>query len=121
MDKLIKFIEIPVINLERASNFYKKAFGLSLNNMEMGNTKLAMFCISEDQTNGALVQGDGYQPSKNGTLIYLNGGEDMPSLINRISESGGRITMNRSPLECHGYIAKFIDTEGNEIGIHSKV
>jgi len=121
MDKLIKFIEIPVVNLERASDFYKAIFGLSLNYMELRNAKLALFCIPGDQTNGALVQGAGYQPSKNGTLIYMDGGEDMVSLISRIPKFGGKVTMDRSSLDDHGFVARFIDTEGNKIGIHSNV
>lgn len=119
-NKLVRFIEIPVTNLERASKFYESVFDLTFQNMEMSNAKLAMFCIASDQTNGALVQGDGYIPSKDGILIYLSAGDNMQLLIDRIPDSGGRMTMNRSSLEGHGFVARFIDTEGNKIGLHSE-
>jgi len=119
-DNLVRFVEIPVTNLKRASEFYATVFDLEMNTMEMGNAKLALFCVASDQTNGALVQGEGYVPSKQGALIYFNAGENMQALIDRIPKVGGTVTMKKSSLAGHGFTARFIDTEGNKIGLHSK-
>ncbi len=115
----IRFIEIPVVDLTRASQFYRSVFKFEFHNMEMGNAKLAMFFIDEDQTNGALVQGDGYVPSKKGALIYFSS-SNIDVALENISRLGGTVTMPKSSLEGHGFTARFIDTEGNKIGLHSQ-
>lgn len=116
----VRFIEIPVTNLERASKFYTEVFKFKLTNMQMGNAELAMFFIANDKTNGALVQGDGYVPSTEGTLVYFNAGENMQEVIDQIPALGGKVTMAKSSLNGHGYTARFIDTEGNKIALHSE-
>jgi predicted enzyme related to lactoylglutathione lyase len=117
----VRFIEIPVSNLTRATNFYTKVLDLKLDYMEMGKAKLAMFFVDSDKTNGALVQGDGYVPSTEGALIYFSAGENMQSIIDSIPKAGGTVTMEKSSLAGHGFTARFIDTEGNKIALHSEI
>jgi len=119
--KIIRFFEIPVTDLKRATQFYESVFNTKLRTMDMENHKIAMFCPNEDETHGALIQGEGYIPSQQGSLVYFDGGKDMQQIINRIPESGGQITMNKTSLNEHGFISQFIDTEGNKVAIHSEV
>ena len=69
---------------------------------------------------GAIICGEGSEPSDKGALLYLNGGEDLDNVLNRVESSGGRILLSKQQInEDAGYFALFIDTEGNKLALHS--
>jgi predicted enzyme related to lactoylglutathione lyase len=69
---------------------------------------------------GAIVYGNGYKPSADGTVVYLNAGEDLNIILNRVVPAGGKaVTPKILITEEIGYSAFFIDTEGNRVGLHS--
>jgi hypothetical protein len=117
----INWFEIPVKNFERAKVFYGKILGNQLSEMEMGSFKMGFFPY--DQTNGvggAIVQGEGYEPTTNGARIYLNGGDDLTVVLNRVETAGGKIILPKTEITPEfGYYATFEDTEGNHISLHS--
>ena len=45
---------------------------------------------------GAICQGEGYVPSATGTLPYLNGGEDLSGVLNRINDAGGNVVVSKT-------------------------
>ena len=118
-NKIINWFEIPVSNLSRAKNFYEKILQVSLNLMEMGPVKLASFPGSEEQTGGALVEGDGYVPSQQGPIIYFNGGNDLKTILELVPEAGGKVLMTKTSIGEFGFVARFLDSEGNQIALHS--
>ncbi len=69
---------------------------------------------------GAIAAGEGYAPAIAGTLIYLNGGADLNVVLERIEEAGGEVVMTKKLIsEEVGYMALFIDSEGNSVALHS--
>lgn len=116
--KVINWFEIPVADINRAIKFYQSILSITLSPMEMGGTKLAMFPV-EGQTGGALVQGEGYVPSKEGSLVYLNADSGMEEILSHISDANGDIIMSKTSIGEFGYIGRFIDSEGNLIALHS--
>ncbi len=68
---------------------------------------------------GGLAQGEGFVPSENGTLAYLNGGEDLEIPLARIENAGGKIILLKTSIGQNGFMAHFIDTEGNKVALHS--
>ena len=67
-----------------------------------------------------LVQSPDHIPSKEGSKIYLNGNPDMNPVLERIESAGGKIMMPKTDIGGdNGYMAFFIDTEGNLVGLHS--
>jgi uncharacterized protein len=54
-----------------------------------------------------------------GALIYLNGGDDLSIPFAKIEDAGGKILRPKTSLGGNGYMAQFIDTEGNRIALHS--
>jgi predicted enzyme related to lactoylglutathione lyase len=84
----------------------------------MPGYEMAMF-PNQGGVNGALVQGDGYKPSYSGTLAYLNGGDDLIDVLNRIEKAGGKILQQKTSIGENGFMAYFEDTEGNKVGLHS--
>jgi predicted enzyme related to lactoylglutathione lyase len=70
---------------------------------------------------GAIVMGPGSTPSEFGSLVYLNGGNDLNDILNRIEAAGGRIIMSKTLINKEsGFFALFIDSEGNKMALHSK-
>ncbi|HRH38951.1 MAG TPA: hypothetical protein PK760_11425, partial [Flavobacteriales bacterium] len=92
-------------------------------NMEMevsGNGEFAMAYFPADKgIGGALICGPGCLPSDTGSLIYLNAGNDMDSILGRIDLAGGRVIMAKTLIsDTAGSFALFIDSEGNRVALH---
>ncbi len=114
----INFFEIPVTDFDRAKSFYEAVTGSSLDTMEMGPIKFGMFPRGE-YVGGAIVKGEGYTPSKTGSLVYLNGRGDIEGMLARVEKAGGKVVVPRTSLGQNGAMAKFEDCEGNLVAIHS--
>jgi predicted enzyme related to lactoylglutathione lyase len=69
---------------------------------------------------GAIIQGHGYVPSSLGARVYLNGGQNLLNVLNRVEAAGGEIIVNKTKISDEiGYFAVFEDTEGNHVALHS--
>jgi uncharacterized protein len=116
----INWFEIPVINLERARQFYESVFGVNLSMNEMGPIKMAWFPMSQNSpgATGSLVKSEGYTPSNKGVLIYFSV-PDIEATLKNINASGGKTLMPRTPIGEYGFIGRFEDTEGNLLALHT--
>ncbi len=120
----ISWFEIGVLDLERATKFYESIFKLSLVPMDLDNIKMRMFPITdmENGVGGALVDSKGFhKPSTtDGPLIYLNGNPDLQNVLDKVPAAGGTVLVPKTAISPdYGFMAVFIDTEGNRIGLHS--
>jgi len=69
---------------------------------------------------GVIIKGDGYRPSADGVTIYLNGGDNLQIILDKVEKNGGKIVVPKTlHADESGYFAMFLDTEGNKIGLHS--
>lgn len=115
----LNWFEIPVSNMDRALKFYNTIFGAEMSAMEaMPGFKMAMF-PSEDGVGGALMSGEGYTPSQEGAVIYLNGGKDLSGPLGKVEAAGGQVVLPKTGIGENGFMAYFVDTEGNKVGLHS--
>ena len=121
MKNAINWFEIPVKDFSRAKKFYEALYGVPVN--EMPHPSLKYGLLPSDMQNGGvgggLVQGEGFEPGDKGPLIYLNGGEDLSVPLSKIEEAGGKILMPKTSIGQNGFMAQFMDTEGNRIALHS--
>ncbi len=120
----ISWFEIPTSDLDRATQFYESIFDVSLAPMDTPNLKMRIFPVENFMTgiSGALVFSNGFHipSSSHGPLIYLNGNPDVQHILNRIEGNGGQIIVQKTMISPeNGFMAAFIDTEGNRIGLHS--
>lgn len=67
---------------------------------------------------GCIIQCDGYEPSTQGSLIYLNGGDDLGIPLSKVEAAGGKILLARTAIGPHGFMAHFTDPEGKKVGLH---
>ena len=120
MDHLSNWIEIPVSDMKRAKKFYGDLLGVGLNQMQMGDNDYALFELKDRFNTGCLVKGNGYVPSMQGIVVYLNVGNDLSAALGRVEKAGGKVLLKKTFLSKEaGHIAYLSDTEGNKIGLHS--
>ena len=120
MANVINWFEIPVSDIDRASKFYSAILGGELQQMEMMGTKMAFLPMDGEGVGGSLCQGDNYNPTPNGAKIYLNGGEDLNIPLAKVENAGGKVVMPKTKINDEiGFMAFFVDTEGNNMAFHS--
>lgn len=120
MKSAINWFEIPVTDMDRAAKFYSTIFDTELERKDFQGMPLTFFAYSDGGVGGALIKGPEMVPSREGTLIYLNGGHDLSPILERVWAAGGKVDTPKTFLnEEIGHIAVFEDSEGNRIGLHS--
>lgn len=120
MANAINWFEIPATNFQRARRFYAQILDQELPVQDILGSKMAFFDSSENGVGGAIIFGEGYVPSAEGTIPYLNGGEDLSVIESRIEAAGGTIVVPKTKIsDENGYFCHFMDTEGNKLALHS--
>jgi predicted enzyme related to lactoylglutathione lyase len=121
MENFINWFEIPATDFNRSVNFYKQVLNIEIQETDMFGMKMGFMPTDGSNVAGALVQGDGYTPSQDGALVYLNGGNDLQNMLSRVEPAGGKVIVPKTQISPEiGYFAMFIDTEGNKLALHSK-
>ncbi|WP_282136268.1 VOC family protein [Seonamhaeicola maritimus] len=123
MKHVINWFEIPVTNYERAKEFYSTIMDSEITDYHMPeqNMKYGMFTHDRDNNGvgGGLVEAEGQIPTSDGPTLYLNGGDDLSLPLGKVETAGGKIIMPKTDIGENGFMAQFIDTEGNRIALHS--
>ncbi len=119
----LNWFEIPARDIQRAKTFYETIFGHRMEYQEMGELKMAMFPFENGsgKASGALVEHEMYVPNDNGVVIYLNGNPNLKPILDRVEAAGGKVLMAKKQIaEDVGYMALFLDSEGNRMALHSQ-
>ncbi len=120
MSNAINWFEIPVTDFKRALKFYETVLASQLHQEKMGEFEMGFFTHQGNGVGGAICKVEGCVPSQNGVTIYLNGGEDLTPFIERVEAAGGTVIMPKTKITDEiGYMAMFLDTEGNKVAFHS--
>lgn len=120
MAHVVSWFEIPVSNMDRAIAFYNAVLSTDLQSSDMGGMLYTPFSNSMEDISGALVQDARREPSDKGSVVYLNGGDDLAGPLSRVETAGGRVLVPKTSIgEGMGYFALFLDTEGNMVGLFS--
>lgn len=116
----LSWFEIPATDFARAKAFYEAVLGRPIQTMEMGPSTMGFLSADPNAVGGAIVAGEGVSPSKEGTTVYLNGGEDLAPMLARVEGAGGSVMVPKTEIgNDFGFFALFVDTEGNKVGLHS--
>ena len=123
MKNAINWFEIPATNYERAKEFYNSILNIEITDHHMPeqNIKYGMFPYDNDNNGvgGGLIQAKDQKPTTDGLTLYLNGGEDLSIGLAKVEAAGGKIIMPKTNIGENGFMAQFIDTEGNRMALHS--
>lgn len=119
--EMVNWVEIPVLDMERARKFYESVFGFSIVDMEVSGQVYPCFPNKEGEGfSGALVQYDFTSPGKNGPLVYLNAYGNLDGMLGKIAASGGKVVKPKEEIAPgFGFMAIFEDSEGNLLALQS--
>lgn len=120
----LNWFEIPAKDITRAKKFYESIFNVQMSDMpEMMGMKMTSFPaeMGNGKVSGALAQSQMHKPSADGAVVYLNANPSIQNVIERIEKNGGKVVMPKTQISPEiGYMAFFVDTEGNKIGLHAQ-
>jgi uncharacterized protein len=120
MKSFVSIFEIPATDLSRAVDFYQAIFSIQIEKMDMPGMQMGLWPYEGQMVVGVIVQGEGFKPSADGVAIYLNGGDDLQDVLDKVESNGGQILVGKTlHADESGYFAMFLDTEGNRLGLHS--
>ena len=120
MKSFISIFEIPATEISRAVEFYQNILDINIERMDIPGMQMGIFPYEGEIVTGIIIKGDDYQPSANGVTIYLNGGDDLQVILDKVVKNGGEIVVPKTPhADDSGYFAMFLDTEGNRMGLNS--
>jgi len=119
----LNWFEIPATDLGRATRFYETIFANKLDPMEeiMGMKMVSFpYDPGSGKASGAIVKSDMHKPSQEGCVIYLNANPAIQPVLDRIEKAGGKIVAPKMQISPDiGYMAFFIDSEGNKMALHA--
>ena len=118
---ILNWFEVSVSDITRAKKFYETIFSVTMEEQEMMGMKMAFFPFEMNgKLSGGLVQSDMHKPSADGVKVYFNGNPDLDVALSKVEAAGGKVTMPKGKISDEiGYMAFFIDTEGNGVALHS--
>lgn len=120
MNSYISMFEIPATDISRAVNFYQIILDIKIEKMDVEGMKMGILPYENQTVTGVIIQADGYKPSADGVTIYLNGGDNLQVILDKVEKNGGKII---APKTAHadgsGFFAIFIDSEGNKMALNS--
>ena len=120
MESYLSIFEIPATDMSRAVKFYQTILDVDIEQIEMPEMEIGVLPYEGQMVTGVIMKGEGFKPSADGVTIYLNGGDNLQVILDRVQASNGKIMIPKTPhADEIGFFAIFLDSEGNKIGLHS--
>jgi predicted enzyme related to lactoylglutathione lyase len=124
MANLFNWVEIPTTDMHRAKTFYSSILGVEeLPEQDLGEgLRYAFLPMQPGEVGGALVNHQNYAPGQGqGVCVYLVVQGDLNNTLARVEAAGGKVVIPKMSLGemSPGYMAQFIDSEGNRLGLWS--
>jgi predicted enzyme related to lactoylglutathione lyase len=120
MKSYISMFEIPATDISRAISFYQGLLDIKIEKMDVDGMQMGILPYEGQMVTGVIIQADGYKPSADGVTIYLNAGENLQVVLDRVEKNGGQIIVPKTAhVDKSGYFAIFLDSEGNKMALNS--
>ena len=109
------YFEIPVVDMDRAINFYESLLETELERGTIHDYEMAFFPYEHNGigVSGALAKGDADKPSIDGVFLYLQI-EDIDAIISKAVNLGSEVLLEKTEAETC-FVAEIKDSEGNRI------
>lgn len=114
------WIDIPVIDLDRAIQFYSMILGEPVQKIAEHGFEFGLLPHTEDNVSGCLCVMDDRKPSKDGALVYLNVEGRLDNAVEVAKRKGGKVLKEIEQIGPYGNRAVILDTEGNAVALYSK-
>jgi predicted enzyme related to lactoylglutathione lyase len=119
MANLVVWVDIPVLDLDRAMRFYSAVLASEVRLQENHGMKIGLLPGSEPDVFGLLFAKESEQPSDKGPVVYLSVEGRLDDAVAQVEAHGGKVLQARHQLGPYGFRAVILDSEGNRIALHS--
>jgi predicted enzyme related to lactoylglutathione lyase len=114
------WVDIPVLDLDRAVRFYAEVLGINVTIEEAPGFKFALLEHHDNEVGGCLVPADSNNaPSGNGPMVYMNVDGRMAAAVAAVAVNGGKVLTPAHPIGPYGHRAIVQDSEGNRLALHA--
>ncbi len=114
------WIDIPVIDLDRAIAFYSAVIGDSIQKISEHGFEFGLLPHTDNNVSGCLCVMENRKPSQDGPLVYLNAEGRIDQAIKEVENQGCKVLSAKQQIGPYGHRAIFLDSEGNAIALYSK-
>ena len=121
MSNPITWFEIPALDYDRAKKFYTTVLDTEITDMPIPEGKYGFFPHDKEGygSGGGIMQHETMKPTTDGPNLYLDAGEDLSVTLAKVEPAGGKVLQPKMAIGENGFMAVFIDTEGNKMALHS--
>ena len=112
------WVDIPVIELDRAIHFYQRILNCKLRKM---NSTSAVAEHPSKQAGFSLFINKSETPSQQGPIIYLAVNQDISNAVLLVKSTGGKVIRDVHTINPFGKRAIIIDSEGNRLALHQSL
>lgn len=119
MKNQVVWVDIPVIDLDRAIAYYSKVLGETVEKFSNNGSVAGILPHKDGGNGGCLYTSPDHLPSSNGPMIYLNAEGRLSKAVEAVRSNNGKVIKEIHSIGPHGFCAVTIDSEGNRIALHS--
>jgi predicted enzyme related to lactoylglutathione lyase len=120
MSNTFVWVDIPVLDLERAIAFYSAVTAKPVDKLGGPGFNFGMFEHQGNEVGGCLVEPEGdSRPSVHGPLVYIDANGRLDAAVTAAEKSGGKVLRARHSIAPNGWRAVIADSEGNRVALHS--
>lgn len=116
MPRVIHF-DIPAEDPEKLKSFYENVFGWEFTKWEDPGGQQEYWLIATGKDEPGIDGGMGRKQGPDDQVANTIGVPDVDEYLKKIEENGGRIIMPKMPIPKIGWIASFLDPQGNKHAI----
>lgn len=120
MANALVWLDIPVVDLDRAIRFYAAVLGREVMKHDFPNMTIGVFAHGEGESSACLFHDPARPPSAEGPLVYLNAQGRLEDAERQIEPHGGKVLQSRHAIGPYGFRTVFLDSEGNRLALHSQ-
>lgn len=114
------WVDIPVLDLDRAVAFYSGVLGRQVTKEGGPGFQFGLLPHGNDDVAGCVYVSDGDNaPSRSGPLVYLNAEGRLEQAVQAVVALGGQVLQPPHPIGPHGTRAIVVDSEGNRLALHT--
>jgi len=118
----ITWFQIPAADFGRAVKFYSTVLQKELREETMLGERMGIFPYDGEGVSGAVTEAAYLKPSLDGNNVFLAVEGELDQVLVRAEKAGGHVMTPKTLLGPDmGHFAVICDTEGNRIGLHSRV
>ncbi len=119
MAHTIVWSDVPVVDIDRAVQFYGGVLGVKVVKQQHEQFTFAVFDHGDKEVSCCLVVWKDKIVGDQGPLLYFNVDGRLDEAVVQTKALGGKVLQERHSIGPYGFRALVLDSEGNRIALHS--